>query len=490
MARRLWIWLFLGSVGCGETVHHRAEFDPPPGELDDDPPFGSGTRLRARIYDGGQGAEVFVEWQDTELDLPCSFRRARDGELRCLPHGGNPFEPVPLEGKYIDAACTEEIWQWFFGRPAVLPAFSTGVAMFEQPCGEPSYAVRKLGQRVPAGSPAFRRDPSTGACTAAVDGLVGDGYAFGDEVDPNLFVRGSREMLGPGRLRPLRIDADDGAFERIGVWDAELDTDCSELSSGVCTPTRWAWPSTLYLDGACTTTADMYDPSQQLSVIPDVCSAPQFVADPSSIDECGRRQPRHYELREQLPPGSTFTRDMSGECVPGQLSRGNSYARGPELPSGWLAPVTAGRVGTGRLRRTTYTTAEGTRLDSAKLPVFFDEATGSSCYRAKTCDGGYACNAEGNRIAYDDARCTHPLFIASGTADCALTATLAALEVAGKCWDGRLVEIGEPLERKTVWVRDFDGTCVESALEAHRSWVAHATSASPFSAAPLVERLE
>jgi hypothetical protein len=490
MARWCWVWLLLGTVGCGETAHHRREFEPPPGERDQDPPFGSGTRLRARVYDGGEGAEVFLDWQDTELDLPCSFRRARDGELRCLPLGGNPFEAVPLDARYSDADCTEEIWQFWLGQTTVPPACSTGVAMFERPCGEPSYAVRRLGQRLPAGSAAFQRDPSTGACSRTQDGLLGEGYVFGDEVDPSLFVRGSRTMLGQGRLQPLRIDADDGAFERIGVWDAELETDCQVVGSGVCAPTRWAWQSTLYTDAECKTAADMYDPSQQLSAIPDLCTTPKYVEDRSIADECGRRLFRYYEVGEQLPPGSTFVRETSGECVPSEVSPDTFYARGPELSSDWLAPVTEGRVGTGRLRRTTFTSADGMRVDRARLAVFFDEAAGANCYRVKTCSGDYACGVESNRIAFGDSRCSEPLFIASGTADCALAPKLAALQVGGECWDGRLVEIGEPLERTSVWIRDFDGTCALDALDALTSWVARRTSPSAFSAAPLVERLE
>src|SRR5207248_3319025 len=48
-------------------------------------PWRSGTRLRARVKDGGDGARLFVGWWDQKLGLSCSFRMATDDKLRCLP---------------------------------------------------------------------------------------------------------------------------------------------------------------------------------------------------------------------------------------------------------------------------------------------------------------------------------------------------------------------------------------------------------------------
>src|SRR5689334_15169875 len=48
-------------------------------------PWLSGTRLRARIWTDGEGAQLFRGWWDNLLALPCTFRQAADHKLRCMP---------------------------------------------------------------------------------------------------------------------------------------------------------------------------------------------------------------------------------------------------------------------------------------------------------------------------------------------------------------------------------------------------------------------
>jgi hypothetical protein len=62
----------------------------------------SGSRLRARLYDGGDGALFFLGWFDTELGFPCIFTRSRGGPMRCMPTG----QPAV----YLDSTCTTPVW--------------------------------------------------------------------------------------------------------------------------------------------------------------------------------------------------------------------------------------------------------------------------------------------------------------------------------------------------------------------------------------------
>jgi hypothetical protein len=66
------------------------------------PPWRSGTRLRARVLDGGDGAVAFLRWRDTQLQTSCTFRRASDDVLRCIPDGN-------LRLAFTDAACREPL---------------------------------------------------------------------------------------------------------------------------------------------------------------------------------------------------------------------------------------------------------------------------------------------------------------------------------------------------------------------------------------------
>ncbi|MFO0552407.1 MAG: hypothetical protein U0271_28725 [Polyangiaceae bacterium] len=63
--------------------------------------YASGTRLRARVLDGGDGAVKLVGWRDTGLDVDCEMRATNAG-VRC----------VPLESRdnyFADPECTEPI---------------------------------------------------------------------------------------------------------------------------------------------------------------------------------------------------------------------------------------------------------------------------------------------------------------------------------------------------------------------------------------------
>jgi len=48
-------------------------------------PWKSGSRLRARIWDGGDGAKLFMNWEDTKLGIACLFLKGADGTWHCQP---------------------------------------------------------------------------------------------------------------------------------------------------------------------------------------------------------------------------------------------------------------------------------------------------------------------------------------------------------------------------------------------------------------------
>src|SRR5262245_60483032 len=50
-----------------------------------EPAWGSGSRMRARVLDGGGGALRQSGWHDTQLDLDCNIAPVGDGEGRCVP---------------------------------------------------------------------------------------------------------------------------------------------------------------------------------------------------------------------------------------------------------------------------------------------------------------------------------------------------------------------------------------------------------------------
>lgn len=64
----------------------------------------SGTRLKARWYVAEDGARQWAfNWFDRERNEECSFQRAADGVLRCIPAG------VVLTTYYSDPDCTQRV---------------------------------------------------------------------------------------------------------------------------------------------------------------------------------------------------------------------------------------------------------------------------------------------------------------------------------------------------------------------------------------------
>lgn len=64
----------------------------------------SGSRLRARYYDGDDGSRQYVGWYDSDLDANCVFNFGSDAVRRCLP------SPFSISVVYSDSGCTQPIY--------------------------------------------------------------------------------------------------------------------------------------------------------------------------------------------------------------------------------------------------------------------------------------------------------------------------------------------------------------------------------------------
>jgi hypothetical protein len=139
----------------------------------------SGSRLRAMLYDGGEGALSFRSWFDSELGVPCTFMRTRGGQMRCLPF------PLAI---YADASCTIPVWRDLGHRPP--PPYVT--AFVSQ--GGPAVAAYALGEPYNGAI----QETSAGAC---VDRYVTSGsfYGTGAEIPA--------ERLVAGAIRTVPIDS-------------------------------------------------------------------------------------------------------------------------------------------------------------------------------------------------------------------------------------------------------------------------------------------
>ena len=104
--------------------------------------YKSGSRIRARVAQTQDGAQMFLGWYDTEFEEPCTLVAAQDLKLRCLPGY------VSAAGTFFsDANCSEPLWDVYnptgcIVRPATEYALVYGTSGACEPAG---LTVRGIG---------------------------------------------------------------------------------------------------------------------------------------------------------------------------------------------------------------------------------------------------------------------------------------------------------------------------------------------------------
>jgi hypothetical protein len=326
----------------------------------------SGSRLRAKIRDGGGGAVRFAGWFDTELGVPCSFVLARDGQLRCLPGPlavhSDPTCTMPVWGRTRDFATPPPYVIALFPLPGVggavypLGAPYTGAARNTSGsrCVDgyaPSGSYYGTGAEIPSErfvSATVRKAPveygASVSTSTASDGSsrirldLGPRFVSAtglDDVAPDTAYRGS------GRLRVLSyVDGESQVIEATMLddfFDAEAKTPChaEPFADGLrCVPRNLprSTPDGPYLDAGCTTPLSEYIP---LELDGRALSLP---APGASLDSDGAVATAHALGGVVTPDTVYFGR---AACHPRNPLPGFVYRRlGPPIGDSQWAPVT------------------------------------------------------------------------------------------------------------------------------------------------------
>ena len=88
----------------------------------------SGSRIKQKVLMTPDGAKVFQNSYDTQLNIDCTFRLAADGQLRCLPYLNVAYD---FGSYFADSNCT------------------VPVALYYASCGAPSYIIAQLSSTCP-----------------------------------------------------------------------------------------------------------------------------------------------------------------------------------------------------------------------------------------------------------------------------------------------------------------------------------------------------
>jgi hypothetical protein len=366
------------GAGCGGDGR-----DGPPRS----PPYASGSRLRANLLDGGDGAVLFDGWRDLELELDCDLAIAADGRWRCLPRDA-------AEVAFGDADCTTPV-TFELDRGCAPARFARGPAAGADAC-EPArtevYDVGELG----AGQIYFGEP---GRCAAF--GFAT--YHALSPADPARFAgEASRatEARG-GRLAVTVVTMDDGARQIAELVDPIRGEPCERwpIADGetVCASTAQAWIGAAFVDDQCATAADAW--------LDDVCEAHLPAAVPGG--------PGLSLLGERVA-GPVFS-TQTGTCT---LAPGRTAFRRGRLATAEDFPlVSTAWSGTGALQAI----YAADHLDRPLRPLaLVDQVTSESCLIVRTagsetlrCLPGSRGLVAGNSRYFADADCTQRVALLS-----------------------------------------------------------------------------
>jgi len=232
--RLFWIGLALTACSGDDPPESPPESPPlaptgetgePPGPAEGDrgdalgPRFASGTRLVARSVGASDSDDrVFVNFHDTDLDVPCAFTLASDEVLRCLP-----VTALQLGTAYLDANCQQPVNAY----PCDAPLYDRLAVSREldDECDPDGFVVevREVAIVEPVDG-VFTN--ATGSC----EPWPGDPPVVGQVgalVDPATFVAGTvEERVTRQGFGVREIVADDGAQRHLDLF-TEADGDCA-----------------------------------------------------------------------------------------------------------------------------------------------------------------------------------------------------------------------------------------------------------------------
>lgn len=163
----------------------------------------SGTRLKGKYVTGPDGARIYRRGVlfDSQLGVDCTYRKAADGSLRCIPQNGYASPPAVL---FKDPACLTGGAVWLPGVPSgcslVPPAYVIdldSVAYCAAPLSDKELSARVYPVGALLGTVSgtyYRRDATTAACVTVNGSVNGIPYALGAEVVPATFVVGTQRL--------------------------------------------------------------------------------------------------------------------------------------------------------------------------------------------------------------------------------------------------------------------------------------------------------
>jgi len=498
----------VGAAACHGSV---ADGVPPAGDSGAPPHavpltgYASGSRLRARVLDGGGEPVRFEGFVDTKLGVRCDFAVAQDGVVRCLPTGD-------WSTYFADSACSQPLIVAAPGCTALPPyvRMSSGPAPFcnwEPRLDAGPDAVLAPGSALGSVPSALYATNGSSCGQATSPPAAGSTFYTAHVIGPGTFVAASESTDRRGaRIGARVLLAEDGAAQVIGYFDEKDHAPCDVIQesigwwSDLCIPTTMAWAND-WADAACT---------QVAAHIGHQCPKPTIAVDATFMGNCYSEPVMHtYAIGASLP--TAYENNGTGCSALAPDPNGEVYFATIPIDPATLPAVGIEPIGSSALRTYFRTSPDGVPVLPAGLGVlpnsqgalFRDVARDADCWATKLADGSWRCVPSAYAQLSDprifaDAACTQEVVDAGDfSPPCPPTAPVVALRVgATSCGSDEapvesIFSLGAPMPGGTVYsMSQTGGPCVMTSAPSADRLYPLTGAIDPSTLPPITERME
>lgn len=349
-----------------------------------DPAGESGTRLRRRYLEGGEGAYVTVDLWDTQMETVCSYREATDGMLRCLPDAA-------VELTYADAACSQPVYvarDYDCETPYARSLVDS--AIYEQ-TDTPAVLSGALYVETSFGCEPYSFDPGAEHWVAKL-------------VPSNQFVQGTVEdEVRADNMAARFIAGSDGSRWLQETVHRNRGYTCVFDEQFRCVPR--VSHGIYYADAGC---------SEPLHSIRGD-SVPPMLPDPVRDAENCLQRFDYFETGPNVFPTTIYYVDSDGSCMPRAASNQRTYyRRGAQIPLGSFPTASIALEGSSTLQARRYVDADGEPLGAAY--AFWDTSRDEVCDPTELADDGSVVCLTRDRgfvsgVQFADSTCTEQISV-------------------------------------------------------------------------------
>jgi hypothetical protein len=419
----------------------------------------SGDRIRVVTREHGDGSSEFLRLHDTDFTETCTFSRAGDGVLRCLPVvDGSPFAEGAV--RYSDKLCATPIAQ-MAAAGVEPPPYMRALVPAADACVGTVSEFHVLGAQVPIAPETLIFQLVDGVCTGLAAPAT-DFFAITEALPAAAFVEGTQAFTESGRVRLSQVDGADGSRScggQAALIDRDLgDHPCrlelSEDGSLRCLPED-VGPTSLFSDELCATAIEV-------ALIDETCNAAAAYVTDGAGAACPLLR-RVRALGGALPEPVFQLTDVCGAIAASPVAHEIGASVSP-FSFAELAPRSDAPSDGDRLARVDLVSDDGLRMFAGR---WVDTDLEQPCAFAAAEDGAARClpidsptelTARATSLFTDDA-CTLPIQVGVRDPSCAAGDARFVLEAAG----GGLTRVYEAGAAVPGPLYQLDATCVESS---------------------------